>query len=122
VKNLSVFHLRALAAMAIVLMCPCLTMAQNVKHVTHNEAVEAATNKPTPEYSAIAKQLKLQGTVQLNVYVTEGGKVERIEGVAGNPLLIKCAEDTLRKWTFQPFAEEGKPVKAVAGLTFTFKL
>jgi protein TonB len=99
-----------------------LATAQTVKHVTHAQAIEAATNKPTPEYSAMAKQLRVQGVVQVNAHIDEDGKIEKVEAVAGNPLLIKCAEDTLRKWKFNPFTDEGKPVKAVASLTFSFKL
>lgn len=114
--------LRAAATAALLTSFACLAMGQTAKHLTHPQAMEAATVKPAPEYSAIAKQLKVQGVVQVNAFISEDGKVERTEGVNGNPLLLKCAEDALRKWKFQPITDDGKPVKAVASLTFNFKL
>jgi TonB family protein len=114
--------LRLAAAAALVMSCATLASGQTIKRMTHPEAVEAAKNKPTPEYSSMAKQLRVQGNVQVNAYISEDGKVERTEAVSGNPLLIKCAEEALRKWTFQPITDDGKPVKAVANLTFSFKL
>jgi len=99
-----------------------LAPAQTVKHVSTEEALSAATSKPIPEYSPMARQLKVQGNVLVNAYISEDGKVERIESVSGNPMLVRCAEDALRHWKFAPFMEDGKPVKAVASLTFSFKL
>jgi TonB family protein len=113
---------RILNIAALAALCACLGSAQTVKHLTHAEAIEAATAKPTPEYSGMARQLKVQGQVQVNAYITEEGKVERVEAVSGNPMLIRCAEEALHHWKFTPITEDGKPVKAVASLSFSFKL
>lgn len=114
--------LTRLAMAAFVLAGMWIAPAQTVKHVTTQEAMDAATSKPVPEYSAMARQLKVQGQVSVNVYISEEGKVERVETVTGNPMLLKCAEDGVRRWKFAPFLEDGKPVKATATLSFNFKL
>lgn len=106
---------------AAALLVP-VASAQAVKHVATAEALNNATSKPQPEYSGMARQLKLQGPVEVNAFISEDGKVEKVESISGNPVLVKCAEDALKRWKFTPFTEDGKPVKAVAALSFTFKM
>lgn len=91
------------------------------KHLSPSESIAAAVTKPQPEYPAIAKQLKLEGTVSLNAYVTEDGSVERVEQVSGNPVLGHSAVEALKQWKFSKQTEDGKPVKFVASVTFNFK-
>jgi TonB family protein len=97
-----------------------LALAQSLKKVTQAQANSAVTVKQAPEYSMIARQLKLTGAVLVNVYISEDGSVERVESVSGNPVLFKCVEPAVAKWKFTPFSENGKVVKAVAALTFNF--
>jgi len=96
--------------------------AQSPKHVPTAEALSNARSKPQPEYSGMARQLHLQGPVEVNAFISEDGKVEKVESISGNPVLFKCAEEALKRWKFTPFTEDGKPVKAVASLNFTFKM
>ena len=98
-----------------------LASADSEKHLSTAEAMAAAVSKPQPEYSAIAKQLHLEGAVTLNAYVTEEGTVEKVETVSGNPVLVRSAEDALKRWKFNKQTEDGKPVKFVASVTFNFK-
>lgn len=98
-----------------------LASADSEKHLSSSESMAAAVSKPQPEYSAIAKQLKLEGAVSLNAYVTEEGTVDRVETVSGNPVLVRSAEEALKRWKFSKQTEDGKPVKFVATVTFNFK-
>ena len=91
------------------------------KHLTAQESISAATSKPQPEYPAIAKQLKLEGTVNLNAFVIEDGTVDHVETVSGNPILVRSAQDALKRWKFAKQTEDGKPVKFVASVIFNFK-
>jgi protein TonB len=99
-----------------------LLMAQEVKHLNKAEALGAAVSKPQPEYPSMARQFKLEGTVELNAYVNEDGMVEKSEVVSGNPILARAAQDGVKKWRFNKVTEEGKPVKFTASVAFTFKL
>jgi protein TonB len=96
-------------------------MAQD-KKLSHAEALSAAISKPQPEYPPVARQLKVEGTVELNAMVNEDGTVEKADVVSGNPLLARAAADTLKKWKFTKMTEDGKPVKFVANVAFSFKL
>jgi len=92
------------------------------KRVSHTAAVQAATEKVAPTYSPIAKQLKIQGSVQLDAVIAEDGTVEKVDIVSGNPVLTKPAAEALKKWKFKPFTDADKPVKVVASFDFEFKL
>jgi protein TonB len=89
--------------------------------VSEEEATKAVKSKVTPEYPAMARQMKLVGTVMVDVFIDTGGKVEKVQVVRGNPLLTSAAATALKRWTFLPFTSEGKAVRTVAGFTFSFK-
>jgi protein TonB len=93
-----------------------------LKKVSHSEALAAAVAKAAPEYPSIARQLKIQGVVELEALVTENGAVEKVNIVSGNPTLTKPAAEALKKWKFNPFMAEGQAVKATAQVSMTFKL
>ena len=71
------------------------------------------TTKVPPDYPAIARQLKIEGAVELEAVVTESGAVEKVNIVSGNPVLTRPASDAVKKWKFAPFTSDGKAVKAV---------
>jgi protein TonB len=93
-----------------------------IKKVSRSEAMQAATTKVQPEYPTIARQFKVEGTVELEAVVAENGTVEKVNILSGNAMLTRPAADTLKRWKFTPFTEDGKPVKVLAPITFTFKL
>ncbi len=112
---------RLVAVATFVFAVAQMAAADSEKHLTPSESIAAAVNKPQPEYPAIAKQLKLEGAVNLNAYVTEDGTVDHIETVSGNPILVRSAEDALKRWKFSKQTDDGKPVKFVATVVFNFK-
>jgi protein TonB len=96
--------------------------AEDPMKVTRAEAMSAATSKPSPPYPIIAKQLKVEGEVQVQIVIGEEGKVEGATAIAGNPILTKAAIDTVKDWKFTPFKNDGKNVKAQTVLSFMFKM
>ena len=89
--------------------------------VPMGEAVKAATVKPPPEYSPIARQMKVSGKVEVEVTVSTTGEVASARAVSGNPLLTSSALAAVKKWRFTPFTENGSPSTAVVVLSFDFK-
>ncbi len=90
--------------------------------VSGPDAMKAATSKVQPEYPNVAKQLHIEGAVEVEVHITEEGTVDSAKPLAGNPLLVKAAVEATKRWKFTPFTSDGKPVAATAPLTFNFKL
>ncbi|HJT87781.1 MAG TPA: energy transducer TonB [Bryobacteraceae bacterium] len=91
-------------------------------HVSRQEAVKAATTRVEPEYSTVARQLKLEGEVKVDVVINEEGAVDEITPISGNPVLAQCVKEALKRWKFTPFKVDGKSVKATAPFSFTFKM
>jgi len=92
------------------------------KKVTKSEGLNAVTTKVPPEYPAVARQLKIEGAVELEVVVTEAGVVEKVNIVSGNPVLTRPASEAVKKWRFTPFTAEGKTVRAVVPVGMSFKM
>ena len=107
-------------ALALVLAWTCF--AQDAKKVSKTEGLNAATTKVQPEYPAMAKQLKIEGAVELEAMVSESGTVEKVNIVSGNPVLTRPAVDAVKKWKFAPFTADGKTVKALVPISMNFKM
>jgi protein TonB len=91
------------------------------KKLSHAEALNAVVSKVEPDYPPLARQLKIAGSVDLEAVVSEDGNVEKVDVVDGNPVLTKAGTEALMKWKFKPVMANGKAVKAVAPVTFSFK-
>jgi protein TonB len=109
-------------ALCFALLFTSLCSAQEPKKVTKGEGLNAATTKVQPDYPAIAKQLKIEGAVELEALVSEAGTVEKVNIVSGNPVLTRPAADALKKWKFAPFTADGKTVKALVPVGLNFKM
>ena len=111
----------ALATLAALLLGAGL--AQDApKKVSKAEGLNAVSVKTPPEYPPIAKQLKIEGAVELEVLVAESGAVEKVNIVSGNPVLTRPASDAVKKWKYAPFTTDGKAVKALVPVSLTFKM
>ena len=108
----------ALLAVAFAAVCS----AQEPKKISKIDGLNAATTKVQPDYPAMAKQLKIEGAVELQALVTESGTVEKVDVVSGNPMLTRPAVDAVRKWKFAPFTADGKSVKALVPISLNFKM
>ncbi len=112
-----VFHTTCI----LLLFAGCL--AGQEKRIPRPVALKAVVSKVEPAYPVVAKQMKMEGTVEVDATVGETGAVESAKTVSGNPVLGKAAEEALKKWKFTPFkADDGKPVKGIVNLAFTFKM
>lgn len=111
-----------LTVVALALIAGIPAGAQDAVHISQADAVKAAKEKVEPEYPPMAKQLRLEGNVQLEARIGENGTVEDVKPLTGNAVLMNAAVAAIRKWKFTPFVSDGKPVKAVADLSFHFKL
>jgi protein TonB len=116
--------MKAFAIAATILACLNLTVSgqDNLKKLSKSEAMAGIASRTAPEYPPVARQLKLEGTVEVEAVVAEDGSVEQVNIVSGNPVLTKAAAAAVKKWKFNPIKEDGKPVKALAPLSLNFKL
>lgn len=89
--------------------------------VMQADALKFVTSRPQPEYSAVAKQMKIAGRVEIEVVIATDGGIESVKALSGNPLLTGPTVTALKKWKFNPIVLDGAAVKAVTTFSFDFK-
>ncbi|HFE37096.1 MAG TPA: energy transducer TonB [Gammaproteobacteria bacterium] len=75
-------------------------------------------------YPELARKLGISGYVTMNVLINTSGQVEDVEIVDAKPedIFDLKAENTIRRWRFEPATYNGKKVKVWALQKITFKL
>lgn len=77
---------------------------------------------PQPAYPAMAKQIHLQGPVNIQILVDEQGKVISAQIVSGHPILSPSARDAALRARFTPTVLNGQAVKIQGVITYNFVL
>jgi TonB family protein len=78
-------------------------------------------SKAQPRYPPGAKKYNISGLVDVQVTISEAGRVDEAKAVSGHPLLREAAEEAARQWIFKPATLKGVPVQTQIVLTFIFK-
>lgn len=79
-----------------------------------------AISLPHPIYPNIAKQIKLQGSVSVQILIDESGKVVSAEAIDGHPILIPEAKRAALRALFTPTKLSGVPVKVSGVIVYKF--
>jgi protein TonB len=82
----------------------------------------SALKRVQPQYPPIAKAARASGAVQVQVTISEEGRVIDAQVISGHPLLRDAALQAARQWAFKPTELSGVPVKVQGILTFNFTL
>jgi protein TonB len=101
---------------------PPLPTPMKPKHVSSTVLMAKIVNLPKPLYPMIAKQIKAQGPVNVQILVDESGKVISAHAVNGNATLIRAAEDAAMRARFTPTMLNEKPIKVQGMITYNFVL
>jgi len=77
-----------------------------------------------PQYTARARDMKIQGSVLLRAVVLENGHIaDAVEVIRSlDPDLDQQAIIALKQWEFKPGTKEGKPVAVRISVELTFTL
>jgi TonB family protein len=100
-KSSSWLLLTVLACGIFVATSPAL-MAQEVQ----GDLSKRVKTRVQPTYPELAKRMAVRGTVKLMVTVGTNGKVKNTKVVGGHPVLVGASEDAIRRWKFEPAADE----------------
>lgn len=73
-----------------------------------------------PKYPREARKEKLAGQVALDLTVNADGTVGDIAIISGDLTLAEEAVDAVRGWNFDPYTQDGKPVRVVQSVIFNF--
>ena len=78
--------------------------------------------KVQPVYPAQARQMHLEGTVELQANVAESGSISSVKQLSGDRVLGRAAMDAVRQWKYKPYYLNGQPVEVETQITVNFKL
>ena len=90
-----------LAGMTFVETSPTL-VAQEVQ----GDLSKRVKTRVQPTYPELARRMAVKGTVKLMVTIGANGKVKNTKVVGGHPVLVGASEDAIRRWKFEPAADE----------------
>jgi TonB family protein len=76
----------------------------------------------TPNYPPLARPIKLQGIVTVQVLIDESGKVISAKAISGHPILVPEAQKAAMQSRFSPTLLSNQPVKVSGVITYNFKL
>ena len=84
-----------------VLVSPSLHAQQE-----QTEPNRKVVNRVIPTYPEIARSMRIQGTVKIEVVVDPKGAVKSTKVLGGHPALAQAAENAIRKWKWAPAVHE----------------
>jgi protein TonB len=88
------------------------------KRVINSEALSL----PKPPYPALARQIKVQGAVSVQVLIDENGRVVSAKSISGHPMLIAAAQRAALEARFSPTLLGDQPVKVSGVIIYNFVL
>jgi len=81
-----------------------------------------AISLPQPAYPEMAKRVRIQGPVNVQILLDEKGRVVSAQVVNGNPMLTTAAKDAAMRARFTPTVLNGQAVKVQGVITYNFVL
>jgi protein TonB len=78
--------------------------------------------KTVPQYPAIAKAARIQGTVVLQATISQTGQIENLRVISGPPMLQQAAVDAVRSWRYKPYLLNGIPADVETTINVVFNL
>ncbi len=93
---------------------------QEARKVSEGVLQGDAVTKAQPLYPTGARKVKASGKVEVQVTISEEGRVIEATALSGHPLLRRAAIEAAFKWVFNPTKLNGVPVRAQSVLTFVF--
>ena len=97
---------------------------QKPKRVRVSQGVAQALliKKVEPEYPQEARDKRIQGTVVLQLEISEAGDVKDARLISGHPLLALPAIEAVKQWKYKPYLLNGEPVQVETRATVDFRL
>ena len=78
--------------------------------------------KVSPDYPAQARQLRIEGTVQMEATIAKDGSVKNLKVVSGHPILARSAVEAVKQWKYKPYLLNGAAVEIDTQISVNFKL
>ena len=75
-----------------------------------------------PQYPSLARQARIQGSVELRAIISKAGTIENLIVVSGHPMLTRSAIDAVRQWRYRPYLLNNETIAVETEITVNFML
>ena len=99
---------------------PATSAAERVQMAS--DAVPAVPRSVELPYPLLARQMKVQGSVLLQAFISADGIVRDLRVLSGPPILASAAREAARGWRFRPYLQHGQPVETQATIAVNFTI
>jgi TonB family protein len=79
-------------------------------------------NRVAPVYPQLARQARIQGTVNLRAEIGKDGNVDNLQLISGHPMLVPAALDAVKQWKYKPYLLNGQAVAVQTVIQVNFSL
>jgi TonB family protein len=86
------------------------------------QTAQSVTVSVPPNYPMLARQMKVQGAVSLQVLISREGTIQELQILSGPPILATAAREAVKQWHFKPYLLNGQPVETQARVTVNFTI
>lgn len=75
-----------------------------------------------PAYPALARQVRVEGHVELHAIIATDGTIQSLQVISGHPLLVQSALEAVRQWRYRATILDGQPVEVDTYITVIYSL
>jgi protein TonB len=75
-----------------------------------------------PVYPALARQMRIQGSVELLANIGKDGSITSVKLLTGDSILAQAAINAVKQWKYKPYYLGDQPVAIQTQITMKFKL
>jgi len=99
-------------------------VAQAAHSVTVSQGVAAGLllSGPAPAYPAIARAMRIAGTVMLAATISKAGTIENLRVLSGPAVLRSAALEAVGRWRYKPYLLNNEPVEVETTVNVVFTL
>jgi periplasmic protein TonB len=85
-------------------------------------ATQTLSRPVEPNYPLLAREMKIQGAVVLDVLIGREGIIQHLRVLSGPAILSAAAQEAVKQWHFRPYLQSGQPVETEARITVNFTI
>ncbi|MBZ5665550.1 MAG: TonB family protein [Acidobacteriia bacterium] len=90
--------------------------------IVSNLGEGSLVHRVQPAYPPLARQARVQGTVELRAIISKSGTIENLVVVRGHPMLAGAAVEAVRQWRYRPYLLNNEPVEVETEVVVNFVL
>ncbi len=76
--------------------------------------------KVAPVYPEVAKRTKKSGSISIAATVSQDGTLRNLRVLSGDPILADAALEAVRRWRYEPYRLNGKPIEVDTTIQVNF--